>query len=141
MATLELVRTPDEAVDLVEDEQVERDFTVVRHNRRRRVVRWISTITMCAVALAFLGLVVFHTVIIQQQRSVDESRIGLNVLVEENIRLELELAQLEAPDRIVTAARSLGMVEAPQVIYLAPPSEELGDQALVDAVGTVGVES
>jgi hypothetical protein len=39
-------------------------------------------------------------------------------------QLELQLAQLDSPSRIVTAARALGMIDAGDVVYLQPAASD-----------------
>ena len=41
-------------------------------------------------------------------------------------QLELEVAKLASPDRIATRAQQMGMVPAPGVVVLTPPSTRSG---------------
>ena len=68
-------------------------------------------------AQVFLGQAAFR-----QSRL--ESAVSAKRLVTE--RLELEVAQLQSPDRIAARAAALGMVPATDVVVLSPPSTRSG---------------
>ena len=67
-----------------------------------------------------LLMAMFHALIVQGQRELDRMNTDIETATSVNDRLQLELAQMEAPERIVAAARSYGMVDAPEVVYLSP---------------------
>lgn len=88
-------------------------------------------------AVLVFGLVSFHVVLSQGQLGLD--RLEAQVAKEQTQyqRLRLHVAELEAPDRVVTVAQDrLGMVPAPEVVYLtsratpSEPSERTGSQAV-----------
>jgi cell division protein FtsL len=70
-----------------------------------------------------LLMAMFHALIVQGQRELDRMNGDIETATSVNDRLQLELAQMEAPERIVAAARSYGMVDAPEVVYLSPAVE------------------
>lgn len=84
---------------------------------------------------SLFGVVVCHAVLVSGQGRLD----GLQQQVaEEQTRyqaLRLDVAELEAPGRIVAAAQELGMVSPAEITYLTPvptsgaasPPEELAD--------------
>jgi len=86
-----------------------------------------------AAAVLVFGLVSFHVILSQGQLGLD--RLEAQVAKEQARyqRLRLHVAELEAPDRVVTVAQDrLGMVPAPEVVYLTPraaPSERAGAHA------------
>jgi cell division protein FtsL len=97
------------------------------------------------------GLVLFHTLLVQNQQRLD--RIDAQVREQQAVyqRNRLEVAQLEAPSRIVDAAtQRLHMVPPPGTSYLVPsgttaaavgdPSASSNDQAKQDQADQTGSE-
>ena len=84
--------------------------------------------TACAVAalfVVFFALVVFHTVMLQNQQRLDRLDDQVEAAQSKYEHLRLEVAQLEAPQRVVDAAtQKLGMVPAAGTTYLTPSSPE-----------------
>lgn len=73
------------------------------------------------VLLALFGLAVMHALLIGGQIRLDSMRREAAAEVEEIRRLQLEVAQLEAPERVLATARErLGMVAPAEVGYLLP---------------------
>jgi cell division protein FtsB len=99
------------------------DLRVVgRPNRQRRTgVRLAAGVL--ALFLALFSNAVAHSVLVSGQERLD----GLNTQLEqqqaENQRLHLRAAALESPNRIVEAAKDLGMVQPEQTEWLAPDSD------------------
>lgn len=76
------------------------------------------------VIAALFGLVAFHASIASNQTQLDHFEQEISNSYLENDRLELIVAQMESPVRIVEAAQGrLGMIEPVSVIYLTPPVE------------------
>jgi cell division protein FtsL len=94
--------------------------------RRRRTA--IATILAMAVMFSvMLGLAAFQTVIAQGQARLDKLDTDVHDAQAAYQKLRFDVAQLEAPARIVATARDrLGMVVPDSVAYLAPT----GDAAL-----------
>lgn len=86
---------------------------------RRSLLSLLGTTALGLLFLAVLGIVVFQTLLVQTQSRLDE----LNGRIEAQEQLadqhRLQLAELEAPGRIVDeATQRLGMVEPSEVLYL-----------------------
>jgi cell division protein FtsB len=94
--------------------------------RRRRTA--VATILAMAVMFSvMLGLAGFQTIIAQGQARLDRLQTDVGTAQAANKKLRFDVAQLEAPARIVATARDrLGMVVPDSVAYLAPT----GDAAL-----------
>jgi cell division protein FtsL len=117
---------------------------------RARLV--VATVVGISVLFAVLfGLVLFHTLLVQNQQRLD--RIDAQVREQQAVyqRNRLEVAQLEAPSRIVDAAtQRLHMVPPPGTSYLVPsgttaaavgdPSASSNDQAKQDQADQTGSE-
>jgi cell division protein FtsL len=74
---------------------------------------------LLAFAIAF-GLVVAQTALVQGQQRLDDAQDRIAEATERQQELRLQVAQLEAPDRVVAAATDLGMVPPEGVTYLTP---------------------
>lgn len=73
------------------------------------------------VVAALLGLAVMHAVLIGGQVRLDAMRSAVSSETEAIRRLELRVAELESPDRVLDVARDrLGMVQPTEVGYLLP---------------------
>ncbi len=86
-----------------------------------------ALVTTLAVLVLF-GLVGFQALIVRHQGRLDDLDVRVSQATTVNQRLRLEVAQLEAPDRIRTIATAvLGMVDpAGNVSYLEPiPADQL----------------
>ena len=86
--------------------------------RRRRLVVFGS---MVMLVVGLFAVVVVHVVLAQQQFQL--ARVSAQVSAEQaaNEQLSLQVAQLQAPSRIVSAAeQQMGMVSPPSVGYLVP---------------------
>lgn len=80
------------------------------------------------VIAALLGLAVMHAVLIGGQVRLDAMRSGVAAETEAIRRLELRVAELESPDRVLDVARDrLGMVQPTEVGYLLPVGVEGAD--------------
>jgi cell division protein FtsL len=84
---------------------------------RRLLVTVCTTLT---VLLAF-GVAVSHVLVAQNQDRLDKLNRRLDAEQTRYEKLRYQLAELESPERVVAAAHNrLGMVEPPQVKYVAP---------------------
>ncbi len=73
------------------------------------------------VALLMFAVVAFHVVLTQRQFRLDRMQQQLSQAQIDHAELTLEVAQLEAPARIVSVAvHRLHMVNPPRVVYLIP---------------------
>jgi cell division protein FtsL len=86
---------------------------------RRRRARRFGVLLSSMVFIAVFGVVAAHVVLTQRQFRLQgmEDRAATEEARYE--RLRLEVAQLEAPERVVAAARELGMVPPANVTYVA----------------------
>ena len=97
---------------------VPRDYRSLQARQRR--ARRLGTLAVVLVGVMVFGLVVAHVALGQGQLRLD--RLTARAAADEarNERLQLEVAQLESPERIVAAAQErLGMVPPPGVTYLS----------------------
>jgi cell division protein FtsL len=86
--------------------------------RRARLLGFTAAVIVCA---GLFGLVAAHVILTQGQLQID--RMTARAADEEarHERLRLQVARLEAPERVVAVAQSrLGMVPPPGVTYLSP---------------------
>lgn len=92
---------------------------------QRRLVRQVAVVITVAVALCVFGVVVFHVVLTQNQFRLDGLRDQSADREAEYDRLRLQVAELEAPERIIAEAQQrLGMITPPEVTYLTPSVDE-----------------
>ena len=97
----------------------------VERPRPRRSPLVPALVGVGIVIAALLGLAVMHAVLIGGQVRLDAMRSGVASETEAIRRLELRVAELESPDRVLDAARDrLGMVQPTEVGYLLPVSVE-----------------
>lgn len=91
---------------------------IVRHRRR-----WTGTVVAGATAATFVVLLAtaaVHTTIVSGQREIDQLDSRIEAGEQRNQALGLQVAQMEAPERIVEAATADGMVVPDEVIWLTP---------------------
>ncbi len=92
-----------------------------RPTRRRRSPAVPVLVGTGIVIVALFALAVMHALLISGQRRLDDVRRETAAEAEEVRRLRLQVAELEAPDRVLEAARArLGMVDPGEVGYLLP---------------------
>jgi cell division protein FtsL len=86
--------------------------------------RRLGAIGVLGAALLFgllFGLVIFHTVLVQNQQHLDKLQVQIRDAQAQYQAQRLQVAQLESPARIVDEATArLGMVTPPGTTYLAP---------------------
>lgn len=104
-----------------------RDFGVIegRLDRASRVARFLGTTLLVTIIVGLVGALVVHATIIENQRDLDSQRSEIARLAAQTEAMRSELAELEAPARIVEDARALGMTEAPSIEYLTAPGSTL----------------
>jgi cell division protein FtsL len=103
---------------------------------RQRRARTILSAVILAVVLMVFALAGTHAYLVSGQGQLDHLNAEVADARSRYSEARLEVAELGAPQRIVSVARDrLGMVTAPRVHYLAP-STELALQ--VGAIGDVG---
>jgi cell division protein FtsL len=95
---------------------------VERSGRRLRV----TTVLACTLALVVLfGLVGFQALIVRNQGTLDDLDARIDAASRTNERMRLQVAELEAPERIRAIATTvLGMVVPENVEYLEPISAD-----------------
>jgi cell division protein FtsL len=84
----------------------------------------LGTAALVSILGVLVLMAVFHALVVQGQRELDRVNADIDAAGRVNDGLQLELAQMEAPERIVAAARSYGMVDAPEVVYLTPKTTD-----------------
>ena len=114
----------------------------LREAQRARAFRQLVVAGTIIAALCLFGVVVFHVLLTQNQFRLDKLQEQSLERQADYDTLRLQVAELESPDRIIAAARTLGMVTPPKVTYLAPTVEETGGAAdAARAEATAGRES
>ncbi len=112
------------------------EFEVVKQ-RGRKLRIGIVVAAILATGILF-GLVAFQAIIVTNQTTLDDLDARISQAERQNARLRLEVAELEAPDRIRAMALALGMEKPESVAYLEPIDvAELGEP-LVPAVEDEG---
>jgi cell division protein FtsL len=101
---------------------------VPRHVRRRRA-GLIAAVAVTAVFGLMLGLVAFQAKIAQDQLRIDRMEQDLRAAEDRFQQLRLQVAELQAPGRVVAEAEGLGLVrpDPDKIQYLAPPPEAVTD--------------
>jgi cell division protein FtsL len=102
-------------------EQPRPSLRVVREaNRRPRYALW-TVIALGAIFALFFALVMFHTVLLKNQRRLDQLDAQVSNEQATYQQLRLQVAQLQSPERILDVATSkLGLVPSNGTTYLTP---------------------
>jgi cell division protein FtsL len=88
---------------------------------RRWTLGVITALVVGAVFAVLFGLVVFHTLLLQNQQKLDHLDAQVSDAQGKYQSLRLQVAQLEAPQRIIdVATHELGMVPPDGTTYLTP---------------------
>jgi cell division protein FtsL len=91
-------------------------------SRQRRVTRVVTALLVAAVCAGLFAIVGLRVLLAQGQADIDRLTASVDAQQAAQQRLRLTVAELEAPARIVQAARQrLGMVTPGVVIHLPPP--------------------
>ncbi|MDZ7673664.1 MAG: septum formation initiator family protein [Acidimicrobiales bacterium] len=105
-----------------------RHLRPVEKQKRRRSPAVPIVVGAGIVVVALFALAAMHALLINRQIRLDDLRQDAAAEAEEVRRLRLEVAELEAPDRVLDVARTrLGMVDPAEVGYLLPAGVEGGD--------------
>ena len=93
----------------------------LRRRRSHRISRLLIAASVAVIIVALLATVAAHSYIAEQQFNLDNLRQTASEKFAKNQELELRIAQLQQPSRIVGIARGkLGMIPPPSVMYLSP---------------------
>lgn len=109
-----------------------RSFEVIENRRKlaSRLLRFFAGTLLVTVIVGLIGALVLHATIVEAQQNLDERNAEIQALEDKTELLRQELAELAAPARVVSEAKSLGMIEAPSIVYLTAPSEALDERTL-----------
>lgn len=111
------------------------ELRVVAPAARRRRSWQVGTVAGGLLFLAMFLIVGAQTLIVQQQRHIDDVNTRIAAAEEEAEGLKVDLAELQSPERIVGEAEDrLGMVQAPSPVYLQPRADDDARAAEVPAV-------
>lgn len=91
---------------------------------RRLNLGVVTALVVGAVFAVLFGLVVFHTLLLQNQQQLDHLDAQVSDAQANYQSLRLRVAQLEAPQRIIdVATHKLGMVPPDGTTYLTPAAD------------------
>jgi cell division protein FtsL len=118
-----------------QEQRTKRDFGVIegRLDTATRILRFLGTTVLVTFIVGLVGALVLHATIIENQRDLDSQRNDIVRIAADTEGMRSELAELEAPARIVDEARALGMIEAPSIEYLTAPGATLDERTLIFA--------
>lgn len=109
------------------DLRVVTDARVVAAKRQRRLRALVLLVGFIMTASLF-ALAAFHAVLATGQAELDRIEAEVSDAQAQYERLRLDVAELEAPSRIVREAQTrLGMLPPPDITYLAP-SEQVASE-------------
>lgn len=111
---------------------VRRHLEVVEAPRARRLHGFSLFLGVSVVGAVLLAAVVFQVSLVTGQQHIGELEKQAQVAQQTYDRLRVEVDELSAPRRIVTRARSLGMVEVGERTWLAPVGPGVGHDANAD---------
>lgn len=110
------------------------ELQVVAPAVRRRRGWQVGTVAGGLLFVALFAIAGAHSLIVQQQRHIDDVNGRITVAEDRAEALKVELAELQSPERIVQEARDrLGMVQAPTPVYLQPKADDDAKAAEVPA--------
>jgi cell division protein FtsL len=122
---------PDEGVDRVRRHLRVVDAPASPARRRSKAPVLAGVGLLATVFLALFGLVVFHTVLLQNQSQIDGLDEQLTQEREQIKDRRLEVAELESPERVIAVAEAEGLVIPDEVVMLdavpaVPPERAVG---------------
>ena len=83
-----------------------------------------------------LSVLYLQVVMLQRQRELDDLANQRTEVIRENQDLRRSVAELESPDAVVRrATEELGMVPAPEVLYLDPSTAAAPEEPIVRTLG------
>ncbi len=126
------------------EQQPRPSLRVVREaNRRPRYALW-TVVVLGAVFALFFALVMFHTVLLQNQRRLDQLDAQVRSEQATYQQRRLQVAQLQSPERILEVATAkLGLVPSTGTTYLTPtgPDAVAARQAQAEKAADDGTTS
>jgi cell division protein FtsL len=99
-----------------------RRLRVVEPPRDARRTRLVGAVVLLVLFGVLFGTVSFHVKLVQGQQRIDRMERRADAAQARYDHLRLEVDRLSSPARITAAARKLGMVDATDTIWLAPPA-------------------
>jgi hypothetical protein len=101
------------------------ELKVVAPAARRRRSWQVGTVAGGLLFVAMFVIVGAQTLIVQQQRHIDQVNGRITAAEDQAEQLKMDLAELQSPERIVNEAKGrLGMVQAPSPVYLLPGADD-----------------
>lgn len=125
------LRAPDAPVRKERPEPLRRPSPQVLRRRRRRA--GLLALLAAAVVVAVAAL---HAEALTEQLRVDQLDSRIAQVEQENQDLQVEIAELDAPARIVAEAKANGMVEPRHVTYVFPPGVKAANRGGLEQVGS-----
>ena len=91
-----------------QEPRTKRDFGVIegRLDTATRILRFLGTTVLVTFIVGLVGALVLHATIIENQRDLDSQRNDIVRIAADTEGMRSELAELEAPARIVDEARA-----------------------------------
>lgn len=119
----------------IQEPEEPRRFGVIEggFDRAAHWARLLGTTLLVTFVVGLIGALGVHATIIENQRELDGQRQQIASLGADTEALRHQLAELEAPARIVAEARDLGMIDAPAVTYLQIPGGILDERTIIVA--------
>lgn len=96
------------------------DETRLRAAARQRRMRVLMIVAGIVTVVSIFALASFHAMLLANQGRLDQLHREVAAERAEYEALRQEVAELESPDRIVTAAEELGMVPPDEITWLVP---------------------
>lgn len=115
---------------------------------RRSFAGLVGTVSVALLFVCIFGVVVFQVLLVQTQSHLDDLGGSFATQEARADALDLEMANLESPERIVAAAEGLGMITPNKIVHLEsgldddalatldPASEPMGTTAPTDPAAT-----
>jgi|GEM_PF-1788578 len=85
---------------------------------RRSFTGLVGTVSVVLLFVCIFGVVVFQVLLVQTQSHLDDLGGGLATQDARAEALDLEMANLESPERVVAAAEGLGMITPNKIVHL-----------------------
>jgi cell division protein FtsL len=128
MATVRVIRNEPAVRRSDQESERSRHLEVVKPGaRQRRPFKLTPKTGVTLTGLMFgalFGVAVSHALLIQSQLKLDEMDKDVADAQAEYEQNRLDVAELESPDRIIAAARDLGMVDPAETVWLTPDQTE-----------------
>lgn len=124
MATVRVIRNDPAVRRSDREDERSRHLEVVKADSRRRAPFKLTPktgVTLTGLMFsALFGVAVSHALLIQSQLKLDDMDKDVADAQARYEQNRLKVAQLESPDRIIAAARDLGMVDPAETVWLTP---------------------